>query len=524
MTTGFDPGADGEPGGSQDRTSRPWLPTMVWLAVAATGVGALIVGLSLSAGSTSVVDGNQPVNVGATNPRDFTANNSPTVARNPVRPANLAVANRVDSPRFSCSLHVSFDAGKSWTPTEIPFPAGEEQPPRCFAPDLGFGPEGTLYLSFVTLAGLGNTPSALWIVSSNDDGRTLSLPVRAAGPLAFQARLLIDPSRRGGLTMTWLQAAETGNLSFPGESNPISYARSVDGGATWTAPATIGSPRSHLLAPSAASGPKGKIYVLGLDLGDDDLDYRGGHGGQGGPPYGGKWSLVLFSSTDNGATWRETPVGEVVPGERVVTFFPPSPSLAVDQSTGRIYAAFQDARSGDRDVYVWASGDGGATFGPGVRVNDTRPTDGTAQYLPKLAVAPGGRLDVVYYDRRADRDDIHNEVSFQSSTDGGRSFGKRLGLAGESFDSRIGFGRERDLPDLGSRLGLTSGSNHAVAVWTDTRAGTEGSGKQDLAKAVINFSPASRARTPLAIVAVAAIALGGFMAAISTARRSRKHL
>ncbi len=52
-----------------------------------------------------------PVNVGATSRRDIDANNSPTLVRNPVRKANLAVANRVDTPFFSCALHVSLDGG-----------------------------------------------------------------------------------------------------------------------------------------------------------------------------------------------------------------------------------------------------------------------------------------------------------------------------------------------------------------------------------------------------------------------------
>jgi len=49
----------------------------------------------------------------------------------------------------------------------------------------------------------------------------------------------------------------------------------------------------------------------------------------------------------------------------------------------------------------------------------------------------------------------------------------------------VGFGSERDLPDLGSRLGLLSNDARALAVWTDTRAGTPASGKQDLSTAAV---------------------------------------
>jgi len=49
----------------------------------------------------------------------------------------------------------------------------------------------------------------------------------------------------------------------------------------------------------------------------------------------------------------------------------------------------------------------------------------------------------------------------------------------------VGFGSERGLPDLGSRLGLLSNRSRALAVWTDTRAGTPASGKQDISSAVV---------------------------------------
>jgi hypothetical protein len=83
------------------------------------------------------------------------------------------VVNRVDSPRFSCALHLSADAGATWRARAIPFPAGEEAPPWCFAPGAAFGADGTLYVSFVTLRGTGNVPNAVWITSSVDGGRRL---------------------------------------------------------------------------------------------------------------------------------------------------------------------------------------------------------------------------------------------------------------------------------------------------------------------------------------------------------------
>jgi hypothetical protein len=53
---------------------------------------------------------------------------------------------------------------------------------------------------------------------------------------------------------------------------------------------------------------------------------------------------------------------------------------------------------------------------------------------------------------------------------------------------RIGFGAKEGLPDLGSRLALVSDDRQALPLWTDTRAGTPATQKQDLAMASATFS------------------------------------
>ena len=164
----------------------PRWPLRAYWGAALVLVGAGGVGVSLSREerpTPTLVGHDFPVNPGARDQADINANNSPSLARNPRRPANLAVVNRVDTPAFSCRLHVSFDDGKRWSDTRIPIPKGEE--PKCFAPDVAFARDGKMYVSFVTLRGLGNTPNAGWIVRSEDGGRTLSEPTKALGPWAF---------------------------------------------------------------------------------------------------------------------------------------------------------------------------------------------------------------------------------------------------------------------------------------------------------------------------------------------------
>ena len=512
------------------RPAAPRRPLRSW-PLAAVGVGLLVIGAGTVTWARPPERGmpaaapNVAVDDGAADPTDLRQHNSPSIAADPTRAGRLAVVNRIDNPRFGCSFHVSTDNGSTWDGRQLPFPAGEEDPPRCYAPDVAFGADGALHVSFVTLAGQGNVPNAAWVATSRDVGGSFSEPTRVTGQRAFQVRLAADPDDAERLYVTWLQAEAVGTLLFPETGYPVTMARSDDGGRTWSDPVRV-SPASRLrvVAPAPAVAG-GVLSVAYLDLGDDVLDYHGGHEGRGGEPYPGKWSLWLARSSDGGATWSDTVVDDgVVPTQRIVVFLPPSPSLVVDDDARRVHVAFTDGRLGDADVWVWTSTDGGGSFDPPRRVNDTPRGDGTSQYLPRLALSPDGRLDVLYYDRRLDEDDAMNAVSLQSSTDGGRTFATRVVVSDRPFDSRIGYGSERDLPDLGSRLGLLSSPQRAVAVWADTRGGTRSSGKQDLATSVVTFPEPAGDRSALRVAGIVLTVVGALVAALALRGRAGKEL
>jgi hypothetical protein len=102
-----------------------------------------------------------------------------TVLRNPTRSDNLVVTYRVDRPNYSALLEHSQDGGESWAQTELPVPPGT---PACsatvnnrpcpFGPDMAFGRDGKLYVTYVNLTGTGNSPANLWLSTSPDGGRT----------------------------------------------------------------------------------------------------------------------------------------------------------------------------------------------------------------------------------------------------------------------------------------------------------------------------------------------------------------
>jgi hypothetical protein len=145
-------------------------------ALIVAGVVAILASQILGGSAGARVDGgDRPVNLGAGDLSDISAHNSPTLARNPRDPQNLVATSRIDSPDFSCALHTTSDGGRRWRRTVVAVPRGGR---TCFAPDAAFASDGTLYVSYVTLQGVGNRPNAVWIASSRDGGRTLGAPHR----------------------------------------------------------------------------------------------------------------------------------------------------------------------------------------------------------------------------------------------------------------------------------------------------------------------------------------------------------
>lgn len=504
-------------------TRRPLHPVFVKrllfaLVAVAAGAAAVIAALPLlSPGEVAAVGPNVFVNPAAA----IDANNTPSLTRNPLLERNLVLVHRVDRPEFSAQLHSSLDGGRTWVPTALPLPAGLERP---YAPDAAFAPDGTLLVSYVNLEGNGNVPANLWVSTSKDGGRTLSDPVRVTGPLAFQARLAVDIENT--VHVTWLQANAVGLFKLVGGPNPIVSAHSTDGGVTFSDPVNVSDPeRERVGAPTPAIDSNGDLVVLYQDYRGDRRDFEFLEG----PPWEEPFALVLTRSVDAGKTFSrgaEVDAG-LVPTRRFLVFLPEFPSLAAGPG-GVLYAAWADGRNGDDDVFLRRSDDGGRTWTGPVRVNDNRVRDGTSQYLPRVAVSPTGRVDVLYLDRSDDRrNNIMTHAYLATSEDGRKRFDNVV-VSSQSFDSRVGPLIDPAIPiDFGSRLGLASAEDGLVAAWTDSRLGTEDSGRQDIAAAVADFVPAApseaRQRTGVALLLLSLLALIGWaVSGRSTAAQGRK--
>ena len=461
--------------------------------------------LTLTSEDTDVQVG-QNVFVNPDGPID--ANNSPTVARNPTNPSNVVVAHRVDLPGFSASLQTSFDGGRGWQTTALPLPPDKDRP---FASDVAFADDGTLYVSYVNLQGPGNRPDNLWVARSDDGGRSLSAPVLVAGALTFQARIAVDHD--GVLHVTWLKVADVAPYAIVAYPSPIVAVHSTDGGKTFSQPVEVSDPeRRRVAAASPTVDSEGNLVVLYQDFKDDSRDFQNLDG----PPWDEPFALVVSVSQDGGKTFSPGVEvdSDVLPLRRFLVFLPEFPGVAAGPDRS-LYVTWADGRNGDLDVFIRRSGDGGASWGPPVRVNDNRVKDGTDQYMPRVDVAPNGRVDVIFYDRRGDPSNVRQDAYLGTSTDQGARF-TNIRVSSDSFDSRIGFSPNAKLEaDLGSRLGITSSDDVAVAAWTDTRLGSEDTARQDIAAAPIEFNeadPPALASGPVvvALLLAAAACLGGW--------------
>ena len=471
---------------------------------------AAIVGLVLHVtASTGVSVG---PNVLVSHPGVVTAHNTPTLAQDPRDPDIVVATNRIDRPIYSAELDRSIDGGRTWTATALPLPPGLDKP---YAPDVAFAPDGTLYVSYVDLRGVGNTPADLWVAKSTNGGKTLSAPVRVAGQLTLQARIVVD--RSGTIYLTWLQGGTAGVLSLTGAPAPIVMSRSTDGAATWSKPIQVSDPSRRLVGVATpVIDAHDRLVVLYEDFKSDQRDFQNLPG----PAWDQPFALVVTRPVGVAGFAKGVQFeGDVLPGERFLVYLPPFPSMAAGPGD-TLYAAWADARNGDLDVFLRRSQDGGATWSPPVRINDNPLHDRTSQYLPQVAVAPNGRVDVLYLDRR--RDPAHNvmmDATLATSFDGGRTF-TNTRLSTRSFDSQVGSNSAPYLPiDFGARLSLVSTSTRSLAAWTDTRLGSTASGRQDIfaASYVVNGPPGGLAKVAV-IVVLALLSLAFFAGAATLGR------
>jgi hypothetical protein len=199
----------------------------------------------------------------------------------------------------------------------------------------------------------------------------------------------------------------------------IRFARSLDGGLTFSAPRIVYASAGSNMGAVPAVGPHGELYVAwahwtsGVQRTPMPLRILVARSFDGGTTFAGPARLAL--------SWGLPLM--LAPGlVRVFSL----PSLAVSPSTGNLYVAWPRARIStpvayapvDADMVLSRSMDRGATWSAPLTLNDSPRGD---RFMPWLAVLPDG-LAAIFYDRRSDHS------GFDVYMAGVRDLGSRLAL------------------------------------------------------------------------------------------------
>jgi len=129
----------------------------------------------------------------------------------------------------------------------------------------------------------------------------------------------------------------------------------------------------------------------------------------------------------------------------------------------------------DRDIYLRASYDSGKTWTDRQVINTDSALPNVQHLHPSLAVAPNGRLDVVWYDGRNSpqaemgTDRGFQDVYYRYSFDGGRTWSKEVKVTDRIIDRNEGIWSNN--ADIHGPLGIVSTNGAAFITWQDSRNG-----------------------------------------------------
>ena len=250
----------------------------------------------------------------------------------------------------------------------------------------------------------------------------------------------------------------------------IKFVRSTDNGVSYAAPLEL-SDGSFDQFSVPAVGPNGEVYVLWVDGISNTIVIR--KSTDQGVTFAPAVTVAFL--TPIGVLENNTSqyCGRVLSGSVRVRS---SPMIAIDKSAGpnrgKLYVVFGGGGAGSdmADVFITMSSDGGAAWSTPRRLNDDMTTND--QWLPFVAVAPNGKVGVSWYDRRQDPQNLLIDVFMRISTDGGASFGPNLKITDVSFPPP-GLNYKLGFPPYSCYMSsynyMTADAANFYIVWTDNR-------------------------------------------------------
>lgn len=485
-----------------------------------------------------------PLRVGPNYPLNFPASipiygrDAVGLAVNPRNPRHI-VAVYSDYKTLWCEVVVSTDGGRRWRRTRLQAPRGFVRPP-CTVGDhlanfvdggIAFGKGNRVYVTFAT--GLVNPDGSqqgmsVLVARSNNGGRSfstgfLALPGGAdpeAGPNYTLPKLVVKPGR--GATEDRIHVVANSEeteprinpelRAEPQELQRVVVTTSNNGARTWSPPVIASAPgQSSIEVTEPVLGRNDTLYVGWRTRNPAATPGR----------YLPEGTVVVARSSDQGRTWTRTTAAGVrgfvytgpvsPPYSRSPTTFDAStfPRLAADPKSGNVYLAYgngevplsqgRTVRAADHfihnnmDVYFQRSTDGGVTWSDPARLNGQAPIqfEITQTRHPTMSVAPNGRLDVVWQDRRhwylgpakqtgtgvcththVECDEARiGDTYYRSSGDGGATFSRERRINDHHINNDVGYDyRFGTYWDYGPRS-IPLGNSRILFAWMDSRDG-----------------------------------------------------
>ncbi len=307
-----------------------------------------------------------------------------------------------------------------------------------------------LYIAFDRDPGVDN---GLYCQTSSDDGSTWQAPVPVAEHVGepnpdFEDKpyaicdIVPGSPYLNNFYVTWTRFFAAGGAQ-------IHFAKSEDGGATFSAPLAIsGSTNAQFSCP--AVGPNGEIYVVWYTYGSVTIRFDYSLDG------GTTWHLDRAVNGFND-TFPQNPCGTW----RRVSY----PVIGCDVSNGPrrgwIYVSWVDNSGGEPDVLFVRSEDGGTTWSAPVHVEDDM--NDRWQWFHWMTVHPEtGDIGISWLDRREDPANCTYRTYATISTDGGDTWAANFPVGDQVSDPTTS-------TFIGDYCGNTFKNDGFYAAWVDLR-------------------------------------------------------
>lgn len=232
---------------------------------------------------------------------------------------------------------------------------------------------------------------------------------------------------------------------------------------------------------------------------------------------------LIARSTDQGTTWTVKELGPpIYAGAGSMTGLAWTPKGAENGTFVAVYAATPESSTttGLADMVVQRSTDDGLTWTPPLAISDdTREQNATSVY-PQMQVAPGGRVDAVWWDNRG-LADVRFHVRYSYSTDGGQTWAPNVQITDQPVRFNYGYG---PVSDLRFPPGVASTRYYAAFGWTDTRLADDVSQTEDVFGSIAQFSPlpaTSNTVWPWVAAAAGGLVVAGVVLLIALTSRRR---